>query len=133
MKIIFVILGTISFVLGLIGIIVPILPTTPFILLTAFLYLHGSERLHQWLTSHPIFGVYISDYFQRGGIRKSAKISAMIFLWIGLGLSILLIDYRWLQIGLVLIGVAVSWHILVIKTIQGEVPDETPKHNKINK
>ena len=119
MKYIFVIIGTLSLILGLIGVILPILPTTPFILLAAFMYLHGSKRLHRWLTTHPILGVYISDYFQHGGIRRKAKRNALIWLWASLGLSMMLVGTWPLRALLALIGAGVTWHILTIKTLEG--------------
>ncbi len=117
MKYVFVIFGTLALLLGLLGVFLPILPTTPFVLLAAFMYLHGSKRLHQWLITHPVFGIYISDYFQKGGIRRTAKKQAYLFLWASLLVSIVWID-SWLIRGLLLIiGAGVTWHLAAIKTL----------------
>jgi uncharacterized protein len=100
--------GIIFLVIGLIGIIVPLLPTTPFVLLAAFCFQKGSDRLHQWLISHPRFGPLIGDWRERGAIPRYAKRNAMIALaavllisWlVGVGTHILLIQ------GVVLAAVA---------------------------
>lgn len=76
-----ILLGTISLVIGLIGIVVPGLPTTPFLLLTAGLYLKGSKRLHQKLINNPYVGKYILDYQSRKGLTKKQKTFALSMMW----------------------------------------------------
>ena len=88
--------GTASLVLGIIGIVVPLLPTTPFLLLAAFCYQRGSERLHNWLINHPRFGPAIRDWRKHGVISRTAKRNAMIALVAVLGLSILLAVKPWI-------------------------------------
>ncbi|MEM1436338.1 MAG: YbaN family protein [Pseudomonadota bacterium] len=58
----FVALGWLALGLGTVGIFVPLLPTTPFVLLAAFFFSKGSERLHQWLVNHPRIGHYVRDW-----------------------------------------------------------------------
>lgn len=72
------------------GIPLPILPTTPFILLAAFCFAKGSPRLRQWITAHPKFGPAISDWEQHGAIPKRAKRVAATLMVASLGLSLLL-------------------------------------------
>jgi len=79
--------GWVSLVVGLIGVVVPLLPTTPFILLAAFCFQRGSERLHRWLTHHPRFGPLITDWRERGAIPRTAKRNAMIALVAVLAIS----------------------------------------------
>lgn len=76
-----ILLGTISLVIGLVGIVVPGLPTTPFLLLTAGLYLKGSKRLHQKLINNPYVGKYILDYQSRKGLTKKQKTYALSMMW----------------------------------------------------
>ncbi len=73
MRLIWLIGGFISLALGVIGIVLPLLPTVPFMLLAAFCFARGSERIHAWLLSHPIFGPPIEDWNSRGAIRPGAK------------------------------------------------------------
>jgi uncharacterized membrane protein YbaN (DUF454 family) len=92
--------GIICLVIGLIGIIVPLLPTTPFVLLAAFCFQKGSDRLHQWLIGHPRFGSLIADWRERGAVPRNAKRNAIIALaavlfvsWLlGVGTNVLLIQ-----------------------------------------
>ncbi|MGI9409707.1 MAG: YbaN family protein [Hyphomicrobiaceae bacterium] len=88
--------GTASLVIGVIGIVVPLLPTTPFLLLAAFCYQRGSERLHDWLVNHPRFGPAIRDWRTHGVISRTAKRNAMIAMVAVLGLSILLEIKPWI-------------------------------------
>ncbi len=69
-----VVLGTVSLITGTIGIFLPLLPTTPFLLLTAFCYARGSEKLHSWLLSHRQLGPPIHDWQKRRVIRLRTKI-----------------------------------------------------------
>ncbi len=79
-KIVFLILGWISIGLAVLGVFLPLLPTTPFVLLAAFLFSRGSTRYHEWLLSHKTFGPLISDWQHGGVIRFRAKVwsTAMI-------------------------------------------------------
>lgn len=81
LKIFYIILGTISLGLGIIGIVVPGLPTTPFILLTAWLYIKGSDKLHKWLISNKIFGKYILNFEKNKGMTMKSKIVSTAMMW----------------------------------------------------
>ncbi|MDD3751235.1 MAG: YbaN family protein [Tissierellia bacterium] len=111
-----VIIGTISLILGTIGIIIPILPTTPFILLASFCYIRSSNRLYYWLINHKLFGKYIYDYLVHKSVKKSAKITAITLLWLSLGITIYLIN-SYISFILIFIGIVVSIHIISLKTL----------------
>ena len=70
--------GCLSLVLGIIGIFVPVLPTTPFLLLTAWLWLRSSQRLYDWLMSHPHLGKYIRDYMENKAAILQGQIEKLI-------------------------------------------------------
>ena len=72
------IVGWISFTVGAIGIVLPLLPTVPFLLLAAVCFARSSDAAHNWLTSHKTFGPPIHDWQQNGAIRKPAKIIASL-------------------------------------------------------
>ena len=76
----YVLFGTIFLGLGILGIVLPVLPTTPFLLLAAACYLRGSEKLHKWLIQHKIFGEFIQNYMEGKGIKRKQKIISIIFL-----------------------------------------------------
>lgn len=83
-------LGGLALVLGLIGIVLPILPTTPFILLAAFAFSRGSPRLHAWLASHGRFGPMIADWRENGAIAPRHKRLAVGMMAATLAISVLL-------------------------------------------
>jgi len=86
-----IITGTLSLILGIIGIFIPLLPTTPFLLLSAFCYLRSSKTLYNWLIKHKLLGTYIYNYMTYRSISERAKISAPVSLWISLGISFSLV------------------------------------------
>lgn len=84
------ILGLLCVALGLVGAFLPILPTTPFLLLAAFCFARSSKRLHAWLINHKIFGPPISDWQEKGAISRPAKRLAIVSMVAVFSLSIVL-------------------------------------------
>ena len=119
MKTICIILGTISLGLGILGIFLPLLPTTPFLLLTAALYFKGSPRLYQWLLNHKYFGTYIRNLRENKAIPLRAKIISLLLMWGTMLYCIFfLIPLVWVKILLFLIAAGVTYHILSFKTLK---------------
>lgn len=111
--------GTVSLALGIIGIILPLLPTTPFLLLAAYCYVRGSERMHTWLLNNKWFGEYIRNYQEKRGIPLKIKIWTIGFLWITITISIVFfIEILWIRIILLVIASAVTYHIATFKTLK---------------
>ncbi len=118
-KTLLIIIGTISLILGIIGIILPLLPTTPFLLLTAACYIKSSEKLYNWLLNHKIWGSYIKNYLEHKAIPLKTKIFAISLLWLTILFSIFsVVANFWVKIGLFLIAVAVTIHLLRLKTLR---------------
>ena len=90
MRVLFITLGFCSLALGIVGVVLPLLPTTPFLLLSAFCFARSSERFHDWLLSHPYFGKVIKDWQDNGSISKKSKISAMIVILLTFLISVVL-------------------------------------------
>ena len=110
-------LGTFFLIISFIGIFIPILPTTPFLLLAAACYAKGSKKFYNWLINNKWFGEYIKNYRERKGIPFSVKIISITILWITIAFSIFIIVSNLLiQIILIIIAVGVTIHILTIKT-----------------
>ena len=82
------VLGVTSLVTGLIGIVVPLLPTTVFLLVSAFAFERGSDRLHNWLVNHPRFGPPIETWRRHRAIARPAKMKALFALVLVFGLSL---------------------------------------------
>lgn len=119
-KMLLIISGSVSLALGIIGIIVPVLPTTPFLLLSCFCYLKSSKKLYDWLMHHKVLGTYIYNYVTYKAVTKKTKIMAIVMLWISLTLSILLIPNLHLRLVLLAVGIGVTAHLLFMKTIRKE-------------
>lgn len=90
MRIIWGALGLLCVGLAVIGIVLPLLPTVPFLLLAAFFFARSSERLHNWLLSHPTLGPMIDDWNSRSAIRPTAKRLATLSIGLVFGLSLVL-------------------------------------------
>ena len=117
MKYILIVLGSISLALGVIGIFLPLLPTTPFLLLAAALYVRSSEELYNWLIHQKYLGTYIRNFREHKAIPLHAKIISVTLVWATLlycafGIS----ENIYLSIGLLILAVSISWHILSYKT-----------------
>lgn len=110
--------GSLAVFFGVAGIFIPVLPTTPFLLLAAWCYLRSSDRLYQWLIHHKIFGAYIYSYIMYRSVPLNTKRFSLIFLWITLIISIFLVDNWHLRAFLVLVGIGVSIHLFALKTLK---------------
>jgi len=112
-KSVLILLGTSSLILGVIGLFLPVLPTTPFLLLTAWLYAKSSQRLYHWLLNNKYFGDYIKRYREGLGIPLKTKIIGVSSLWITILTSaIFFVPLIILKIFLLIIAIAVTYHIL---------------------
>ena len=118
--------GSISLIMGVIGLFLPLLPTTPFLLLAAYCFLRSSKRLYNWLITHKVFGRYIRDFLEYKEIKPKAKISCLILLWVSIAISVILINFIYVRILLIIIGIAVSTHIM---TLKGNRPHPDAKTN----
>ena len=116
---IFVVAGTISLGLGALGVFLPVLPTTPFLLLSAAFYYKGSERMHRWLLNNKLFGNYIKNYKEGRGIALKAKAITLCLLWTTICYSaFFIVNVTALQIVLFVIAGGVSIHILTLPTFR---------------
>ena len=122
-KVMFIAAGTISLGLGAVGVFLPILPTTPFLLLSAACYYKGSERMHRWLLSNKLFGSYIRNYKEGKGISLTAKILTLFLLWITIFFSAFYMIRNFpIQIVLFAIAIAVTIHVITLPTFRKAHP-----------
>jgi uncharacterized membrane protein YbaN (DUF454 family) len=113
--------GTLCVVLGVIGIFLPVLPTTPFLLLAAWCYARSSKRYYNWLISNKTFGKYIKDYREGKGIPNKAKITAVTLLWITILFSVYFIVFNLIfRIIMIITAIIVSVYIISIKPKKNE-------------
>ena len=108
--------GFLLLALGAVGIVIPVLPTTPFVLLAAGCFSASSPKAYRFLTRNRFFGPYIEHYKAGGGISKAAKARGIIVLWVLLTVSAVLADKLWLYLLLSAVGIGVTLHLLTIKT-----------------
>lgn len=114
-------LAYLCLVLAILGIVLPGMPTVPFLLLTAWFAARGSERLHRWLYAHPHLGALLINWEQQGAVSRHSKRIAVVLLSISWGILYWRIDNRWLLAGLALLFVAVAAFLLTRPE-----PAETP-------
>lgn len=108
--------GCAALALGAVGIFVPVLPTTPFLLLASLCFLNSSQRLHDWLMNHKYLGPPLRNYLQHRAISRADRWRALIFLWLSMGISIALLDHLHIRLALACVGLAVSVHLFLLKT-----------------
>jgi uncharacterized membrane protein YbaN (DUF454 family) len=120
-KNLWVIGGTLCIALAVLGIFLPVLPTTPLLLLAAYCYGRGSKRFHHWLVNRSFFGGYIRNYQSGLGIPLAQKIWVIVILWLTIGITIAIAGLPWwLDVLLVGVAVGVTRHIVRIKTYRTE-------------
>jgi uncharacterized membrane protein YbaN (DUF454 family) len=109
--------GWLSVALGVIGIFLPVLPTTPFLLLAAACFMRSSKRFYLWLVNHRHLGPWIVDYLQGEGIPLKAKVYAICLMWLSIGVSSYLVPLFWARAFMLTSAVLVSVYILKQKTL----------------
>nr|WP_148255982.1 YbaN family protein [Pusillimonas sp. T7-7] len=118
MKILFNVVGTLALILAILGIFLPLLPTTPFLLLASACYLRGSERLHRWLMSNRTLGPYLSNLQAGRGIPLRGKIIALTLMWASLAFSAWYVPLPWVRLLLLIPGIGVTIYLLRMKTLE---------------
>ena len=121
MRYLLITLSCICIALGVIGMILPVMPTTPFLLLASWLFLKSSPELHRWLLNHKILGIYIRNYEVHKAIPLRAKIVSISLLWATiLSSAIFFVPIVWVKFLLIGIAIAVTIHLLRFKTLSKE-------------
>ena len=124
--------GTVCVGLGILGIFLPVLPTTPFLLLAAFCYGRGSMRFYHWLVNRSRLGVYIRSYREGRGIPLKQKVLTIALLWFTIGFAIGFVANPWWAKALLLVvAVGVTIHLSKIKTLQRESHSSADQANSI--
>ena len=119
MKYILLFFGILSLALGVVGIFLPVLPTTPFLLLSATLFLRSSQKLYDWLLSHPYLGEYIRNFKEYKAIPLRVKIVSVTLVWVTLLYCALFVAREWWMSAMfIAIAIGVTVHILHYKTLK---------------
>lgn len=115
-KLVLNIVGVLALVLAVLGLFLPLLPTTPFLLLAAACFARSSERMHARLLNHKMFGSYLRAYEEGRGIPARAKVIALVMMWSSLSFCVWRFDKLWLQAGLLLTGIGVTIYLMRLPT-----------------
>jgi uncharacterized membrane protein YbaN (DUF454 family) len=117
--------GILSVGLATAGVFLPLLPTTPFLLLAAACFIRSSDRLYRWLTGHRWFGPYIRGYREHKAITSRARLVALLLLWGTLAYSaIVVVEALTVRVLLLVVGVGVTLHLVSLKTLTPEMLSE---------
>jgi uncharacterized membrane protein YbaN (DUF454 family) len=108
--------GTVFLVLGAIFIVLPLLPTTPLLLLALACYCRSSERMTHWMLNNKYFGKYIRNYREGKGIPLKTKLFAITTLWITISISAIIILNIWIALVLFVVAAAVTIHLVRLPT-----------------
>jgi uncharacterized membrane protein YbaN (DUF454 family) len=109
--------GALLVAIGAIGIFVPLLPTTVFLLLAGVCFGKSSPGAHRWLMTNRLFGQMLRDYHEGRGATLQTKVTSIATLWLGLAVTMWFVRTPWIDAGLVAIGIAVSVHLLRLRTV----------------
>ena len=119
MKIVLIVIGSIALALGFMGIFVPLLPTTPFLLLAAALYFRSSPRLYKWLLSQKHLGPYIRNFMEHKSIPLKIKVISVSMVWLTLLNCAIFVAEHWaFRVFFILLATAITIHILSYKTLR---------------
>lgn len=111
---IFISLGFLSLGLGIIGIVLPGLPTTPLVLLSAYFFSKSSPKFHQWLLDNKLFGKYIKDYQANPSISLKTKIISQLMMWAMILYSVFfLINFFFAKVMVILLGLVGFWYVVI--------------------
>lgn len=129
LKLVLIAVGLLATALGAIGVVLPVLPTTPFLLLAVFCFARSSARLKNYLINHRIFGRYLSNYYHHAMTPKD-KARTLTILWIGIVISCLLLGKTVTWIVLPIIASLVSIHLLRLQPNPDQAPTESSESDE---
>jgi uncharacterized protein len=118
LRMLLILIGWLSVVLGVIGIFLPIMPTTPFLLLAAACFVRTSPKFYQWLVGHPRLGKYLVYYLEGKGIPLKAKIYTIALITISMSITTYIVPVTAVKILLPLVGVLVALYIVRQPTLE---------------
>lgn len=108
--------GFVSLGLGVLGIPLPILPTTPFVILAAICFSRSSGRCHRWLIGNRLFGRFLCDYLEGRGVPWGARIPVLLLLWTVIGLTaVLVVEHVAIRVALFVVAAGVTTHVSLLK------------------
>ncbi|MEG1284440.1 MAG: YbaN family protein [Romboutsia sp.] len=113
-KIVFIIIGIISLTLGIIGIIIPILPTTPFLLLSSFCFVKGSEKIDKWFRASKIYKNHLENFIEKREMTLKQKVSILLFADIMIAFPLIILDNLYVKLFLIIV-VAFKYYYFIFR------------------
>lgn len=133
-RIVLFVCGALCVALGFLGMFLPVLPTTPFLLLAAFCFARSSSRFYEWLMTNRWCGKYIRNYREGRGLPFRQKVQTLVLLWMTIGISSgFFTSQGWLRIGLLLVAAGVTIHLVRMKTCKPEEACGAGKYERTRK
>jgi uncharacterized membrane protein YbaN (DUF454 family) len=124
-RVLLLVVGAFSLVTGVIGMFVPLLPTTCFLLLAAWCFARSSPRLHHWMYANRWFGAYLRDYREGRGIPRALKVGSLSVMWLTIGGSVVFaISALWVRLALIAIALGVTIHVVSLRDSRALAPEQ---------
>jgi uncharacterized membrane protein YbaN (DUF454 family) len=114
MRYLYIVIGSISLGIGVVGIVIPLLPTTPFLLITAYCYARGSKRFSNWFVNTKLYEIYLSDFVRNRSMTLKRKWTLMIFVDLMLLIPFIITDSWWVR-GLIISLVVWKYYYFFVK------------------
>ncbi|MCR4703257.1 MAG: YbaN family protein [Saccharofermentans sp.] len=123
-KIIFIVVGCICLALGTVGVFLPILPTTPFYLITLYCFARSSKRLEDWFKGTKLYKKHLESFVEKRGMLPQTKASILITVTLLMGLGIFFMARKGIWVPCIILGVVWAVHLIYflffVKTIRAE-------------
>jgi len=117
--------GILAVGLGVVGVFVPLLPTTPFLLLAAACFARSSDRHYEWLLNHRWMGAYVRNYREHRATTRRVKVVTMALLWGSIGYAVVAVADGWVvRVLLLTVAVGVTIHVLSLRVVTGDMSPE---------
>ena len=114
MRLIYFIIGILSLGMGVLGIVLPVLPTTPFLLLAIACFSRSSKRFEDWLYHTKMYQIYVADFRETGSISKERKKKVIVSIYILMGVSIYLAPIIWVKLGLFTLTIFITYYLFKV-------------------
>lgn len=119
MRSIYIIVGTIALVIGAIGLFLPVIPTTPLVILAAACYYRGSDRLHNWILSSRWFGETVKNYQEGRGLTRDTKVRAISMMWAMILISAwFFVSNFFVRVAIICVAIGVTVYLIKLPTLE---------------
>ena len=119
MRSIYIIVGTIALVIGAIGLFLPVIPTTPLVILAAACYYRGSNRLHNWILSSRWFGETVKNYQEGRGLTRDTKVRAISMMWAMILISAwFFVSNLFVRVAIICVAIGVTVYLIKLPTLE---------------